>query len=405
MSTEKSKDRYNKLQKLIKKKYPEINEMHTNYNYSSEKYSSLQEIWKNPEKKTQITPGPKSDKKKERYLNKERKNFSYSKFLFLKEFEVTSNFAFECCKRRYPGFWNDGNKHYVELVFMYVLFHDKDIQINKLTNHLNDPLDIILLHLNSDSYYQHILDFLNSNSPETTLGYILKNMHLKYIVAANYDFYKNYIKSITPLFSSPFLIEGLETTIDIRLNFSLPEHELLEYVKYLKQNLIKTSNFELKSLNSPKKKYQDILGDILFIYDCKKSNIDETTIIYSIYEYYNKRDGTDMSISSTILSKYYKYAKLFIEENYLMELISNLKPIDTKNYDEDLINKYQEEMYEVNTYIDWDHASYDNKEGQKSVPIIFEKKINLKKKKELEKIQELARLKELSLIERINLIK
>lgn len=137
-----------------------------------------------------------------------------------------------------------------------------------------------------------------------------------------------------PLESFPIIKE-----LDVRLNFSLPEKDLLEYIKHIKKefdrnnNIIK-SGFEIfndiKLDNSNKINSRDILSykervaDMFFIYDCMKLSYKVLKIRYMLEDYYSSKGIETKSFTEKTIKKYYELARHYIDNCAYKELITGI---------------------------------------------------------------------------------
>jgi len=137
-----------------------------------------------------------------------------------------------------------------------------------------------------------------------------------------------------PLESFPIIKE-----LDVRLNFSLPEKDLLEYIKHIKKefdrnnNIIK-SGFEILNdielSNSDKINSRDILSykdrvaDMFFIYDCMKLSYKVLKIRYMLEDYYSSKGIETKSFTEKTIKKYYELARHYIDNCAYKELITGI---------------------------------------------------------------------------------
>jgi len=330
-----------------------------------------------------------------------RSNYAYIKFKKYKKFELSSNFAFEFAKRRYPTYWQDEINIHIDIVFMDILYNSlgSKAKVYKYNSKHTSVYDIIIMNLDNDIYYNELKEFLHYNND------ILGDINIK-----SYMKYNNSIdqKIITPLFFSPFLIESMEHRYLVDLNLALPERELLRYVSHRRNQYINIQSFKTSKINyfkSKKKSYIDILADVLFIFDCKKLKLSDKVIQKSLLDFYGKKDMSkeDKEISKNndeesknginkkSLMKYYEYGKLLIEEEYYKEFISckNI-PLIIDNDKNDIEKLKDDEDYEIKI------TSENNNEAE----FIFTKIENNKKNINLQVINNKYDAKRQSLLKR-----
>lgn len=132
--------------------------------------------------------------------------------------------------------------------------------------------------------------------------------------------------------------------ISVAINFSLPENEILEYIRRIKKKISpKTpfellgnkldkandiSNIEITDSNNKKisidmtkgEKPQNKFADMLYVYDMKNKGFTYSQIIDEINEYYSNNKTS--SISEKTVTKYFFVAKNYIENEKYKELIT-----------------------------------------------------------------------------------
>lgn len=141
-----------------------------------------------------------------------------------------------------------------------------------------------------------------------------------------------------PLESFPIIKE-----LDVRLNFSLPEKDLVEYIKHIKKefdkkNSIIKSGFELLNdiefNNSDKINLRDILAykervaDMFFIYDSMKLSHKILKIRYILEDYYSSKGVSTKSFTEKTIRKYFELAKEYIDNCKYKELITGIRQSD-----------------------------------------------------------------------------
>jgi len=137
-----------------------------------------------------------------------------------------------------------------------------------------------------------------------------------------------------PLESFPIIKE-----LDVRLNFSLPEKDLLEYIKHIKKEFDKNNNIiksgfeilnDIKLDNSNKINSRDILSykermaDMFFIYDCMKLSYKILKIRYMLEDYYSSKGIETKSFTEKTIKKYYELARHYIDNCAYKELITGI---------------------------------------------------------------------------------
>lgn len=137
-----------------------------------------------------------------------------------------------------------------------------------------------------------------------------------------------------PLESFPIIKE-----LDVRLNFSLPEKDLLEYIKHIKKEFDKNNNIiksgfeilnDIELSNSDKINSRDILSykermaDMFFIYDCMKLSYKVLKIRYMLEDYYSSKGIETKSFTEKTIKKYYEIAKHYIDNCTYKELITGI---------------------------------------------------------------------------------
>jgi hypothetical protein len=115
----------------------------------------------------------------------------------------------------------------------------------------------------------------------------------------------------------------MKTNYSININLSLPDKELIAYIKHLKCSLLKKyKNISLKELfNGTNPTMEYVLGDILYIYDAVKIGMIYDEIQESINKYRLSIGINSMLSIETIKNKYLKYALFFIDEQNYYSLI------------------------------------------------------------------------------------
>lgn len=155
--------------------------------------------------------------------------------------------------------------------------------------------------------------------------------------------YKNgefYVNSVIPNFKRQV---NDQNQISMVINFSLPENEILEYIKIIKKkinpktpaellgNKLKKANnlSNINTINSKGKKNtlnttvgenpQNKLADMLYIYDMKKRGFSNTDIIYEL----DKNNSNKKTVTSDkTIKKYLDIATIYIDKEKYRELIS-----------------------------------------------------------------------------------
>lgn len=137
-----------------------------------------------------------------------------------------------------------------------------------------------------------------------------------------------------PLQSFPIVKE-----LDIRLNFALPEKDLLEYIKHVKSEFDKNngiikSGFEILNdieFNNSDKidsrdilSYQERVADMFFIYDCMKLSYKTLKIRYMLEDYYSSKGIETKSFTEKTIAKYFKKAEKYIDNCAYKELITGI---------------------------------------------------------------------------------
>lgn len=137
-----------------------------------------------------------------------------------------------------------------------------------------------------------------------------------------------------PLESFPIIKE-----LNVRLNFSLPEKDILEYIKHIKKefdkkNSIIKSGFEILNdieLNNSDKinsrdilSYKERVADMLFIYDCMKLSYKILKIRYMLEDYYSLKGIETKSFTEKTIRKYFELAKQYINNCKYKELITGI---------------------------------------------------------------------------------
>jgi len=332
--------RYHELEKNIIEKYNlfDINSLR-NINLDNDTYHKYQ-IYEDGKiyNKLESKRGPKTSEKNIKYSNSykliiQRSDYTYTKCKNFKPYEITTNFAYEFAKRRHYNYRFEEDKFHIYLIFLYILNQTYDYSYD---NHKTDVYDLIASNLEKDLYYDAINNFILHNSDSYIA--VLEKINVKHIVTKNLDF-----KFIQPMFNVPWLLESMDSTFDIRINLSLPEDEIIEYIKYLKKE--HSNNLDnLKLFHSTRKSYIDVLSDMLFIYDCRRFDIAYTHILPLIEEYYFDRDKKKTSVNEDTANKYYDYAKLLIEEEYYKMLISNHTLSELNKFDIEELEKLENDQ-------------------------------------------------------------
>lgn len=329
-------ERYNEIRSIIEEKLSIYSQfINPNISVSDIKDMTVDQAYSNLDKKVI----PKSGRKKTSELQRieglskmlTRSDFAYTKFKKYNNFEISSNFAFEFAKRRYPTYWQDEMNIHIDIVFMDIL--DKSLGNNmKIYKYNTNPsvYDIIIMNLDNDIYYNKLKKHIHSKNE------ILSNIDTKSYIKYNGNIMEQ--KIISPLYYSPFLIESMEHRYLVDLNLAQPEDELIEYIKYIRKqylNIQTDRKSKLEYFNSTKKSYIDILADVLFIYDCKKLQLSDKLIQKSLLKFYGKKEiseedkeilknegkESENGINKKSLAKYFDYGKLLIEEEYYKEFI------------------------------------------------------------------------------------
>lgn len=167
----------------------------------------------------------------------------------------------------------------------------------------------------------------------------------------NQDYTKHSSHSISQNFSRPYLKTSFSNkfiTLE-NINLALPEQELIEYIKllknqYLKDNSCLTTAYELEFRNhyianktiKVKKprgkifdlKYQNTLdsnikfADMFYIYDSIKSGISKNVISSKLTHYHHAKKD------ETFINKYYAFAEKFIEHCYYKRILTGITQLN-----------------------------------------------------------------------------
>lgn len=127
--------------------------------------------------------------------------------------------------------------------------------------------------------------------------------------------------------------------LDVRLNFSLPEKDLVEYIKHIKRKFDKKNSFiksafeilnEIEFKNGDKINPRDILAykervaDMFFIYDSIKLSHKILKIRYVLEDYYSNKGISTKSFTEKTIRKYYELAKEYIDNKKYKEIITGI---------------------------------------------------------------------------------
>lgn len=137
---------------------------------------------------------------------------------------------------------------------------------------------------------------------------------------------------------------------DIKLNLSLPEKDLISYIKNIKSSFDQSyslfpSGFEVENglllENSEKISSRDILtnkekvADMFFIYDCYELNIKPLKIRYELEDYYSTHKNINTkSFTEKTIKKYFDIAKEYIDNRRYKELVTGLKLENLEEHEE-----------------------------------------------------------------------
>jgi hypothetical protein len=295
----------------------------------------------------------------------QRSDFPYEKIYLFEKYEFSNNVAYEFAKRsRYP---------YAELEDIHILKHIilGVLEVHgSLILHLNDDrLEVIQKFISIDQNFCTLYDYLRNDNLKIEDIYKMcfhlptihrhKNYteyidyfkeHLQYYDFIIEDYFVNKSKNthsvFLPRYKSPVLNETIFFSNDYRINIALPENELVEYIRKLKEDFNKSINNNhvntLELMFGHKEQYYDEIANMLFIYDSIRVGFKYEHIEHSLNDFDTKNiyANIDKKIPKDrkTIRKYFFYAKLLIEENYYHALIT---PAYSYDIDE-LKNKIQQ---------------------------------------------------------------
>lgn len=266
-----------------------------------------------------------------------RESYEYTQILDFKEYEFTHNIAFLFAKRSIVTLFGS-EIAYKKRLYNQLLFLNE--QIDMTTNNIYDE-DKYIAYISDDNMFkQMILILFEDNNIESLVknSFLCENKQFSVdekmaltrsvidVEIFNEDntpdqnFYK-YKKTIHPKFLFPTVGYKMTTYYNIDLNLSLPDDELVKYIKHVKSSILKDEKpvilREIFNAKNPTIEY--VLGDILYIYDAVKIGMTYDEIMDSIDEY-REIVGLD-HISDGSIKRYLKYAKFFIEEKNYYSLV------------------------------------------------------------------------------------
>lgn len=303
------------------------------------------------------------DREREIALNSKikRDSFEYTKILDYQHFELNNNFAFEFAKRRYSKLYIVEYKYYKRIAnnyFKYIgpLLTDRylnESQDNKQKNEISSYTEILfelLETIQGNKSFFNVIDRLYRIASVQADDEGKQEDESSDLIINNPNSMINHsgtIKKIIYNFRLPRLIESLKWEANVRINFSLPEDQILSYIKHLKSTLgSQTIHIEdgkflvdkslgindtdiLKNFHKNIRKNIDIretVADILFTYDCLKLNLSKTTIADKLNEYYYKTHNKHIKSINDMVSAYTKIAIALIEnEEYTVLIDGRIK--------------------------------------------------------------------------------
>ena len=289
------------------------------------------------EKEASITYGNEVDN----YII-DRSDFCYTKINYFEKYEFSNNIAFELAKR--------SMYFYPEMEQTYLF---RKIVLKFCSNEYQADLDTNLYQvayckyamLDYDNFSELLYFFKNE---KTTMDTIYRDFNCYFRTMRTFkteeDFYLHTLQfsdvhnadwlkikrvdEIRANFRAPILPESEFFTVDCRINMSLPEDELIDYIRTTKKGLIKLN--KLKSINilelmfGAKHNYTSQISDLLFTYDAIRLGIKFPQVLKSIASYNRTIQSDIYTKDIRTLKKYFKYAKILIEEGYYRGIISSI---------------------------------------------------------------------------------
>ena len=289
------------------------------------------------EKETLFTYGDEVDN----YII-DRSDFCYTKINYFEKYEFSNNIAFELAKR--------SMYFYPEMEQTYLF---RKIVLKFCSNEYQADLDTNLYQvayckyamLDYDNFSELLYFFKNE---KTTMDTIYRDFNCYFRTMRTFkteeDFYLHTLQfsdvhnadwlkikrvdEIRANFRAPILPESEFFTVDCRINMSLPEDELIDYIRTTKKGLIKLN--KLKSINilelmfGAKHNYTSQISDLLFTYDAIRLGIKFPQVLKSIASYNRTIQSDIYTKDIRTLKKYFKYAKILIEEGYYRGIISSI---------------------------------------------------------------------------------
>ena len=289
-------------------------------------------------------------------LKMKRNAFEYEKIHDYQEFELNNNIAYEFAKRKYPMLYLLEHAHVNAILthlFKYILPQriDNILNTNKspsiacICDYETEKINELVKIFREGKSFFNILDSLyRVNFSELTHDELVAREHAIYFSNLNNKGEKS-IHSITPLFRLPKLEDYLDWEVNVKLNLSLPEEQLIEYIKHLKKSVVKKwnvlDNIFLSGMNlesyditiitvfskniRKKNRIQIIVADILFTYDCLKLNFTKQEIAEELNIYYfDKQYSKGVKFPEDIVTAYTKIAISMIEEENYKKLVNGL---------------------------------------------------------------------------------
>lgn len=283
----------------------------------------------------------KDDKEIDKFIIN-RSDFCYVKINHFKEFEFSNNIAFEFAKRSiylYPEYEqlylfrrllanyfqekfkltiksNIYQTHYYKqyvqeneiFLELFDFFCDKNLTMDKIYENFKPIFNTVREFEDINDFYKHTYQYFDAYS-------------IDYLNLKRTDEYRSNFKS-------PSLPESEFLSIDCRINFSLPENELVDYIKQLRKIMIKENDLIdidiFKLMFGDKVNYHNQISDLLFTYDATRIGMKFSHIENSIKKYNDSINSDIYTKDTRTLKKYLKYAKLFIEEGYYRAIISKI---------------------------------------------------------------------------------
>ena len=279
----------------------------------------------------------------------QRSDFPYEKIYLFEKYEFSNNVAYKFAKRsRYP-YAELEDIHILKSIILGILEID-----GSLTLHLDaDRLEVIQKFISIDQNFTTLCDYLqNDNLNIENIYKVYFNLpsihrhknyteyidyfkeHLQYydFIAEDYFVKKseNIHSTFLPRYKSPLLNETIFFLNDYRINIALPENELVEYIRKLKEDFNKSINNDyinaLELMFGHKEEYYDEIANMLFIYDSVRVGFKYEHIEHSLNDFNTKnihaKIDKKVPKDKKTIRKYFFYAKLLIEENYYRALIT-----------------------------------------------------------------------------------